>query len=187
MLESGDSGARRKSPAKRIGMRAMRAALSWSAHADSTPQGSGTDRRPDAAATRSHRPRRSFRDRALGESMAGNRGRGDRAAHGNRLAEIPHRSRESVGCDVDTRTEPDEVANSRARDTEAGRRRRARAAICAGTAEQARAAETAHGAARDAEIDRAAGVEGSRVAQGVRAADRGVRSEEHTSELQSLR
>src|ERR1022692_4134149 len=29
-------------------------------------------------------------------------------------------------------------------------------------------------AARDAEIDRAAGVEGSRVAQGVRAADRGV-------------
>src|ERR1039458_9964150 len=93
----------------------------------------------------------------------------------------------AAGCDVDTRTEPDEVANSRARDTEAGRRRRARAAICAGTAEQARAAETAHGAARDAEIDRAAGVEGSRVAQGVRAADRGVRSEEHTSELQSLR
>src|ERR1035437_8940954 len=126
MVESGDSDHCRKSPAKRVGMRAMRGALSWTAHADSTPQGSGTDRRRDAAATRSHRPRRSFRDRAAGESMAGDRRGGDRAAHGNRLAEIPHRSRKSVGCDVDTRTEPDEVANSRARDTEVGDRKSTR-------------------------------------------------------------
>src|SRR5208283_3549313 len=121
MLESGDSGARRKSPAMRLGMRAMRAALSWSAHADSTPQGSGTDRRRDAAATRSHRPRRSFRDRAAGESMAGDCRRGDRAAHRNRLAKIAHGSRESVGCDVDTRTQSDEDADFGARAKKAGR------------------------------------------------------------------
>src|SRR6202167_2567608 len=157
-----------------VGMRCDSGGLSWFGHAKSTPQGSGTDRRGDAAATRSDRPRRSFRDRAAGKSMAGDRRRNDRAAHGNRLAEIPHGGRESVGCDVDTRTQPDEVADTRAHDGSNRRRRGARAALRTGTTKPARAAEIAHRAARDAEIHRAARAEGPRSAPGLRTPDRGL-------------
>ena len=54
------------------------------------------------------------------------------------------------------------------------RRRRARTALRARTTEPPRASETAHRAACNAKINRAAGVERSRAAQSIRAPDRGL-------------
>src|SRR5260370_35866238 len=106
--------------------------------------------------------------------MAGQRRRNDRAADRNRLAKVPYRGRQSVGRDVDTRTELDEGANFEPRDRAPRRRRRPRAALCEWTPQPSRAPEIAHRAARDAQIDRAARAQGSRAPRSVRAPDRSV-------------
>jgi len=130
--------------------------------------------RRDTAAARSHRPRRPFRDCAARQSMAGDRRRDDRAAHRNCLVEVPRRGRKSLRRHVDTRTESYEVAVTLTHIGADWRRCRARPALRTGPTEPPGAAKTAHGGAGGAEIHRVARVKGSRAAQGIRAADRGL-------------
>src|ERR1039457_2756108 len=67
-----------------------------------------------ATDSRSPRYRRSFRNRAPDEGVAGGGGGGDRASHRSAVAQVSHRGGEGLRRDVDSGAELDEASDPRA-------------------------------------------------------------------------
>ena len=153
---------------------ATAAALSSDGHANSTPQGSRTDWRCDAAAARSDRSRRSFCDRAAGESVA--EIVGETIARRTEIVSLKfHTAVVKVSGAMWIQELNLMKSQILARVTASNwRRRRARTALRTRKTEPPRATEITHSAARSAQINRAAGAERSRTPQSIRAPDRSL-------------